>query len=221
MKVSDPSSIGLDPERLDALLQRAHREVDSGLLPSCQLAVARHGQLGLFETIGDGTNDTRYTIFSCTKAVIAGAAWLLIGEGKLSVDTKAADLVPAFGTNDKDQITLEQLLTHVGGFPNAPLPPPDWSSKDKRLERFGRWRLEYEPGTRFWYHATSAHWVVAHMVEEASGVDYRRFVAERIMGPLGLDRFQLGVPESEQGDIATLSLTGEPPTRTSWRRSSE
>ena len=210
--VSDPSRVGLDPERLAALLERARREVDQGLLPSCQIAVARHGQLGLFETLGEADGTARYTIFSCTKAIVAAAAWLLIGEGKLDPGMRAADLIPGFGSNGKDAITLEQLLTHTGGFPNAPLGPPEWSSKDARLARFARWRTEFEPGTRFWYHPTSGHWVIAHMIEEASGQDYRRFIAERVTGPLGLARFEVGVAHDAQDDITELVKTGEPPT---------
>jgi CubicO group peptidase (beta-lactamase class C family) len=210
--VSDPGRVGLDPERLGALVERARREVDQGLLPSCQLAVARHGRLGLFETLGDADETARYTIFSCTKAVVGAAAWLLMGEGKLHTGMRAAELVPEFGSNGKDAITLEHLLTHTGGFPNAPLGAAEWSSKEARLARFARWRTEYQPGSRFWYHPTSAHWVVAHMVEEAAGPDYRRFIGERIMDPLGLVRFQLGVAKDIQGDITELTKTGEPPS---------
>lgn len=54
-------------------------------------------------------------------------------------------------------------------------------------------------GSRFWYHPTSAHSVVAHMIEEAAGQDYRRFIASRIMEPLGLGRFQLGVTKDARG----------------------
>ena len=206
----DPGRVGLDSERVAALVQRARREVDQGLLPSCQLAVARHGRLGLFETIGRADSASRYTIFSCTKAVVAAAAWLVVGDGRMTPETRAAELVPEFGSNGKDRITLEHLLTHTGGFPNAPLGAPEWSSKEARLARFARWRTEYEPGTRFWYHPTSAHWVVAHMIEEASGQDYRRFIAERLMEPLGLGRFQVGVGRDAQGDVTELVKTGEP-----------
>ena len=66
------------------------------------------------------TNDTLYTIFSCTKAIMSSAAWLLIGEGKLDVRERAAEIVPEFGTNGKDVVTVEQLLLHTAGFPNAP-----------------------------------------------------------------------------------------------------
>ena len=47
-------SVAIDPNALDALLTRARREVDDGLLPSCQVAVARDGELVALETFGDG-----------------------------------------------------------------------------------------------------------------------------------------------------------------------
>ena len=211
-EVLDPASLGLDPEKVEALVARARREVEEGLLPSCQLALARDGQLALFETLGSATNDNRYVVFSCTKALMAGAAWLLIGEGDLSPDTVVADLVPEFGSNGKEVVTLENLLTHTAGFPNAPLGPPEWFTREGRLERFGRWRLEFEPGSRYWYHPTAAHWVVGELIERVTGGDYRTFVNQRVLDALGLSRFRLGVAEGDQGDVTTLEIRGEPAT---------
>ena len=48
----------IDPSRLEALLERARREVDDGLLPSCQIALAYQGELVAFETFGDASDDT-------------------------------------------------------------------------------------------------------------------------------------------------------------------
>ena len=46
--------------------------------PSCQIAIARHGELEVFEAFGDATTDTRYVVFSATKAFVASAVWALI-----------------------------------------------------------------------------------------------------------------------------------------------
>ena len=35
---------GLVPERVEALEERARREIDEGLLPSCQFAIAKDGE---------------------------------------------------------------------------------------------------------------------------------------------------------------------------------
>jgi len=210
--LADAGEFGVDAAKLEELRRRAHREVDDGLLPSCQLALARNGRLLLFETIGDAAPSSRYVIFSTTKGIIAGAIYLLVGEGSLSWDTKAADLIPEFGTNGKQDITVEQLLTHTSGFPMAPGNPVKMATKEGRLERFATWRLNWEPGTRFEYHPVAAHWVLAELIERASDTDFRDFVHTRIFDPLALTTFRLGVPPEEQGDINELRAVGELPT---------
>jgi CubicO group peptidase (beta-lactamase class C family) len=210
--MQDLHRLGIDPAAVDVLLARARRDVDSGLLPSCQIALARTGDLAVFATFGDAPLESRYVIFSCTKALVAGAIWFLIGDGTLDVGERVAELIPGFGANGKDAITVEQLLLHTAGFPRAPLGPPAWLDREARLARFAAWRLNWEPGTRVEYHPTSAHWVLAEIIERVSGMDYRRFVTTRICEPLGLAALRLGVPEAEQDDINELQIVGKPPT---------
>jgi CubicO group peptidase (beta-lactamase class C family) len=207
--VVEPESLGIDAGRLDELRTRVRREIDDGLLPSCQFAVARNGRLAAFETVGAADPDTRYVIFSATKAFVASAVWLLIGDGSLEIDRRVADYIPEFATNGKDVVTVEQVMLHTSGFPRAPLGPPAWADRDRRLEAFAKWRLNWEPGTAHEYHPTSAHWVLAELIERISGRDYRDFVHERVTGALGLPRV-VGIPPDEQDNIAELSLCGEP-----------
>ena len=202
----------LDRDRLSELVTRARREVDEGLLPSCQVALAWRGELEVFEAIGDTTPDTRYPVFSCTKPIVAGAVWALIGDGLVDVATPAADYVPELASNGMDAITVEQVMLHTSGFPHAPLGPPAWATREGRLAAFARWRCNWEPGSRYEYHATSAHWVLAEIIERVTGDDFRDVVAERVTGPAGIARRVLGVPGDEQDGIATAEVRGEPPT---------
>jgi CubicO group peptidase (beta-lactamase class C family) len=155
------------------------------------------------------TNDTLYTIFSCTKAIMSAAAWLLIGDGKLKASERAAEIVPEFATNGKDVITVEQILLHVGGFPNAPYPQGEWGDRKKRLERFSKWRLEWPVGSKFEYHPTSGFWVIAEIIERRTGKDFRQFVQERISTPLGLPELRVGLPKEHHGRVAELCYVGE------------
>ncbi len=206
----------IDEAKLDDLLARAQRDVDDGLLPSCQLAVGIDGKVPVFETFGDATNEHRYVIFSATKGVVAAAIWLLIGDGLLDPSAPVADTIEEFAANDKHTITAEQLLSHTAGIPRAPLGPPEWFDRERRIERFAQWRLNWEPGTRCEYHGTSAHWVLGEMIERISGSDYRDFVHERIADALGLAALRLGVPEAQQDDIRRVVAVGEPPTDEEW-----
>ena len=78
----------------------------------------------------EADDDSLYCIFSCTKAITSAAAWLLIQEGKLSVDERVADIVPEFGSHGKDVIHVEQLFTHTAGFPAAPFDPAVFLDRD-------------------------------------------------------------------------------------------
>jgi CubicO group peptidase (beta-lactamase class C family) len=197
----------MTPE-IDALLTRARQEIDAGLLPSCQLALARHGELEVFEAYGDATTDTRYIVFSATKAFVASLVWVLIGEDLIDVSKRVVDYIPEFAPNGKDVITVEQVMLHTSGFPYAPLGPPAMLTREGRVERMAEWRLNWEPGTAYEYHPESAHWVLAEIVDRVTGGDYRDLLQERITKPAGITERVLGTsapvaPVSEVGEEAT------------------
>jgi CubicO group peptidase (beta-lactamase class C family) len=190
------------------LLDTARADVDSGWLPSCQLAVARDNELLAFETFGAATDDTQYCIFSCTKPIVASAVWQLIGDGVLDVTRPASAYVPELTANDLGAVTVEQVMLHTGGFPNAPMPALEGGDPVRRRARFAQWKSEWEPGTRFEYHAGSAHWVLVDVIERLSGLGYRDFVEQRVTKPLDLPRL-LGIPEDEQANVAPFVQVGE------------
>src|SRR4029450_791270 len=153
--VSSPESLGIDPAKLQKLYARAQRDVDEGIVPSCQLAVARHGKLGALRSFGAAAADSLYVIFSCSKAITSAAAWQLLETGKLGLDERVADVIPEFATNGKDVIRVEQLFTHTSGFPQAPSGPRDWARREALRARFGGWGLHWGAGTRVQYHRGS------------------------------------------------------------------
>jgi CubicO group peptidase (beta-lactamase class C family) len=216
-----PESLGIDPAKLEALFQRAEREVRDGLLPSVQIAVARHGKIAAMRTFGRvthegrdaaATNETLYVIFSATKAFTSAAAWLLLQEGRLRLDRRVADLIPEFAGNGKEAITVEQLFTHTCGFPYAPFRPLEWDDRDARLARFRRWRLNWAPGTRFEYHPTASMWAIAELIERLSDMPFRDFIRARIAAPLGLPDVHVGLPRAQHHRLADIQHVGALPT---------
>ena len=149
--------MAINQTNVQKLIGRARREVDEGLLPSAQVALAQNGELVAFETFGDASNDTLYVVYSATKAFVAGAMWALIGDGLIDVSKLVGDYVPEFATNGKETITVEQVMLHTSGFPAAPLLVSQGDTSTGRCAAFARWRLNWEPGTRFEYHPSSAH----------------------------------------------------------------
>ena len=210
--IDNPEDIGIDPIKLQALLDRAAEEVKIGLLPSAQIAIAKNGKLAAFQTFGDATNESLYSIFSATKAITSAAAWLLIQEGKLDTSIKVSEIVPEFATNDKQDITIEQLFTHTAGFPSAPFRPTDWNDKARRAERYASWTLNWAPGSRFEYHPTSSMWMIAEIIERLSGQSFTDFVRQRIALPLGLPDLWVGCPTEQHHRITEVMHVGDPLT---------
>jgi CubicO group peptidase (beta-lactamase class C family) len=200
----------IDRAAVDALVHRAHREVDDGLVPSCQLALAFEDEIVMSETIGAAAADTRYLVFSATKPFVAGAMWALIGDGLLDPAQRVAELVPEFSSFEKDAITIEQAMLHTSGFPHAPLAVLEGDTSAGRCRAFARWRLNWEPGTRFEYHASSAHWVLAELIERVTGADFRDVIEARVTEPAGLPRV-LGI-DPRSYSFAELVNVGQPPS---------
>ena len=193
---------------LAQLMAAAQREVDEGRTPACQLALAINGELIALEGFGAANDSTRFSAMSCTKEVVAATMLALISERSLTVEMPVVDLFPEFGTNGKHAVTVEQLQVHTAGFPDAPMGPDQWYERGRRVEKMATWRLQWAPGSRCRYHATSAQWVLAEVIERIGGQDFRDQMHSRVTEPLGLPRI-VGIEESEQHDIADIVLVYE------------
>ena len=205
-----PQATPVDSSRVTALIERVREEVDAGLLPAAQVAVAIDGEVVVDATFG-AEDSTRFIPFSATKVLTAAAIWRLIADAGLDVTRTVASYVPSFGANDKETVTVEQVLLHTGGFPMAPLGPRDWSTREGRQAAFSGWKLDFAPGERYVYHPTAGHWVLCEVVEAVAGEPYLDALHHLVTEPLGLPRL-LGIPLDEQDGIAEVVAVGDPAT---------
>jgi CubicO group peptidase (beta-lactamase class C family) len=211
---SNPEALGLDPRPLERLCALIERHVAESRHPGAQVAVARRGKLALFRAFGrarvepDAAADARslFLLYSNTKVVTAAALWMLAEDGLLRFGDTVAQHVPGFEAHGKGGITVLQLLTHQGGFPNADVPEAAWEDHDLLRRTVCGFTLEWTPGSRLVYHPAAAHWAAAVLIEAlAGGEDFRAFIQRRVIAPLGLeDELFVGLPEAEQGRAAGI-----------------
>jgi CubicO group peptidase (beta-lactamase class C family) len=200
MELVSPDDVGIDRSRLELFCARVRLQVEQGILPSAQVAAARDGRLVAFDTYGDATNDSRYITQSVGRNVVAAVVWKLLGERLLSLDERVADVIPEFATNGKEVVTLEHVLTHSAGLPFAPLGYPKMLDRATRLAAFGRWRLDWEPGSRLQFHLTSAAWIIAELVERKTGRTFADYLRTEVVEPLGLG-LVLPLPAEQYGQV--------------------
>ena len=218
MAESEVLITAVNPKKLDVLRQRASKEIEEGLLHAAQYAVAKDGEVIWQESLGNARDDSLIPVFSSTKAVMSAAAWLVIQDGLLDVNETVADIIPEFATNGKESIKVVQLFLHTSGFPMAPFRPVEWDDRESRLARFSSWRLNWEPGSKFEYHPTSSMWVIAEIVERKTNMDFRDFIRTRIVEPLGLQDFFVGLPSHENDRVLALEHVGDALTSEDYAR---
>ncbi|MBI3636872.1 MAG: beta-lactamase family protein [Candidatus Rokubacteria bacterium] len=206
LDTAKPSALGLDDRALERLHDLVTRHVAEGRHPGAQWAIARHGKLATFATLGDARleprapagEETLWLLYSNTKVITACAVWILAERGALSFTDRVAEHLPGFEANGKGEITIIQLLTHQGGFPSAEVPKAAWEDHDLLRKIVCNFTLEWTPGSRVHYHALAAHWTAAALIEALTKTDYRAFIREHIIEPLGLGREMfVGLPDAE------------------------
>jgi len=214
LSVATPSSLGLDGPALDRLQELITRHLAEGRYPGAQIALARDGKLALFRTFGDARldparvparEDSLWLLYSNTKVITASALWVLAEQGALRFTDRVAEHVPGFEANGKGDITIIQLLSHQGGFPNADVPKAAWEDHELLRRAVSGFTLEWTPGSRVHYHGRAAHWVAAVLIEALTKTDYRAFIREQVIEPLGLgDELFVGLPDARHERAADM-----------------
>jgi CubicO group peptidase (beta-lactamase class C family) len=208
------TAAGFRAEQIERLSKLIETHIAEGRYPGAQVALARHGKLAFTRNFGlarispatPARDDTVWRLYSNTKVITAAAIWLLVEEGALSFNDRVAEHVPEFARHGKGDITIRQVLTHQGGFPNAPATPSEaWEDHQLLRRLVCDFTLEWTPGTRLHYHTSSAHWVCAVLIEAITKQDFRDFIRTRVIEPLGLSaELYVGMNEAEQQRCAEI-----------------
>jgi CubicO group peptidase (beta-lactamase class C family) len=152
--------------------------------------------------------ETLCLVFSTTK----GATSVLANSFSLNWDDSVASIWPEFANNNKEKITIRQLISHRAGLPyiESRLDLADviaWHPVIKALETQ---RPIWEPGTAHGYHATTFGWLVGEVIRRVSNKSaFSQVFEEKIRKPLNLD-FYIGLPESLNSRVAVLDLIKPP-----------
>ena len=208
--MTSSSRTRISRDGLAALHARIRREVELDLISAAQLAIAYEGEVIECSAFGGATTDDRFCIFSATKTLTATALLPHLADGTIDLTAPVARYVPEFGANGKHEVSVLQLLTMQGGFPRAVMSRRRWGTSDERLQQIAEWTLEYRAGAHTEYHAISAHWVIAALIEAVSGSSYVDLIHERVVAPAGA-RPVLGPAAYADRSPVTIRAIGEYP----------
>jgi CubicO group peptidase (beta-lactamase class C family) len=228
---AQPTDVGLCPERTQRLMDVLRREVANGRLPGAVAMIARRGQIGLFEAVGQqdpGTGtpmktDSIFRIYSMTKPVVSVAVMMLVERGQLLLSDPVSRWLPEYANQQvatasglepvRQAATVQDLLRHTAGLTYEFL-------GDSAVQRqYGEVKIASRERTNAEFSQTLAAvplqfqpgtvWaysratdVLGRLVEVVSGQGLGAFLQAEIFGPLGMVDTGFAVPPEQQHRIA-------------------
>lgn len=194
-----PSAFPTRDERLQAQLDRIRARLG---IPGVSVTMILpdgstwSGASGLAEvaTRTPVTPDTAFAYASMTKTFTSAVILQLVGEGRLRLADRAADLLPPLSVTIDRRITVGMLLNHTSGladyFLNPKIDPPlqrrrsvAWTPDDA-LRYLGKRRSP--PGGPFYYSNTN-YLLLGLIVERVTGRTLAAEIRTRVLEPNGLD----------------------------------
>jgi len=224
---ADPAQGGLSAGAVERIWRGAVGLYRSGVHPAVQVCVRREGAVVLDRAIGHArgngpedppdcdaelaTPDTPFVIYSGSKALTAVVVHLVSERGALDIEDRVCKYIPDYAAHGKGDITIAHVLAHRAGVPNLPKEAFDLDRAGDRefmLKTLCAAKPFVKPGKFLAYHAVSGGYILAEVVERATGKDLSTILNEEIRAPLGFRWTGYGVRRSEIPTVAVNYVTG-------------
>jgi len=196
-----PEEVGINAQSLsnvDDIIQEAIRKGDA---PGGVLIVGKDNKIVYYKAYGNRrvkpniepmTKDTIFDLASCSKVLgTSTMAMLLIQDGKLSLDTPVADILPQFARNGKGDVKVWNLMTHTSGLK----PYCDWKKAEEKrggkptsdalIDYISSLEKSYPTGQFYWYSCLN-FLTLARVNETVAGESMHSFLKRRVWDPLEL-----------------------------------
>ena len=218
--VATPESQGVSAAAVRRVADEVEEYVKNGTIVGGELLIIKNRKTILHEVYGERDREdkramergTIFNIRSMTKPLTGVAVQMLADEGKLRLDDPVAKYLPGFDNDKSKAITIEQLLQHRSGLPLTILTVriDQYSDLQTQAKAIGEKGPQFKPGEKFWYSDAGSD-AAAAVVEQISGTTIDRFVAERILQPLGMaDSFYLSKADDPRKKRVASLYIGSP-----------
>ena len=228
---AQPADVGLCPERTQRLMDVLRREVASGRLPGAVAMIARRGQIGLLEAVGQQDpatgvpmkTDSIFRIYSMTKPVVSVAVMMLVERGQLLLSDPISRWLPEYAHQQvatanvlepvRHTATVQDLLRHTAGLTYEFLGDSSVQRQYDAVQIASRERSNAEFSLTLaalplqfqpgtvWAYSRATD-VLGRLVEVVSGQGLGAFLQAEILGPLGMVDTGFAVPPEQHHRIA-------------------
>jgi CubicO group peptidase (beta-lactamase class C family) len=143
--------------------------------------------------------NTLVNVFSVTKGVTAICFAMLADRGVLAYSDEVSKYWPEFAANNKENITVEMLLSHQAGLCGLrdTTQIEDFYDQDSIARRLAAMEPLWKPGTRSGYHSLTFGPLTNELFRRAEGRTLGRFIRDEIAIPFGID-IAIGLNDEQQ-----------------------
>jgi CubicO group peptidase (beta-lactamase class C family) len=206
-KSQNPQSIkmaGLNVDQLNRLSAAIHRDVADDLYDGASVIVARHGVIGLHDSVGYANRaanrrlniDDVFNILSVSKAFTDVIILSLIEQGELALTTRVGDIIPELNAKAKETVTIFHLLTHTAGSPPVLFPVESklMGNLDAVIQAICPLEPIAVPGKFVSYSPLWGHAMLGEIIRRLDGNKraLRDIFQNELFGPLGMKDTALG-----------------------------
>ena len=184
-ELTAPEAVGLSSAQLDSFLSALEKQREVAMHG---LLVAREGKPVLAAAAPGYGVAVRHQTHSMCKTITGLCIGILVGEGRLDIDTPAyriiGDGLPALLSGRTKAITVRHLLSMSSGvFFNemGAVTEEDW------VRAFFDSSVTFVPGKKFAYNSMNSY-ILSVIVERITGMTLAAFAEERIFRPLGIEK---------------------------------
>jgi CubicO group peptidase (beta-lactamase class C family) len=199
-----PKTDGVRTEMLERIAPLIQASIAAGHYPGAVVLVGHRGRViyrGVFGNrrilpdVAPMRFDTLFDAASLTKVMATTPAIMqLVEQNRIQLDTPVAQYWPAFANNNKESITVRELLTHTSGLP-AEITPHSRADAIVKIERL---KPAHKPGTKFLY--SDVNFIaLGHLIEEITDEELDHYAHDHIFQPLGM-RHTLFLPDVNSRD---------------------
>jgi uncharacterized protein YbbC (DUF1343 family)/CubicO group peptidase (beta-lactamase class C family) len=197
LAVAPPAAVGMSAERLAHIDAVVAESIAKKECPGAVVLIGRHGKVVFRKAYGNRavapavepmTTDTVFDMASLTKVVAtATSVMALVEDGRIRLQDRVARHIPEFasGGGARDQVTVEELLTHRAGLAADDPMALYTGSREEIFERKYRQPLANPPGARFVY-SDVGYEVLGELVRTVSGLPLDEYAARHVFEPLGM-----------------------------------
>jgi len=191
--------------------------VETGTECGCQAALYIDGELAVNAYAGwtDWTKtkkvdeNTIFPIFSTGKPGSSTVLHRLVEAGKLSYDTRIADIWPEFGCNGKEDMRVWHVLSYRAGLYEVPqASPEELADFNVMTEKMAQQTPAQEYPIKQKYHPRTYGWLTGGIACHLLGrKDYFNIFKEYVGSPAGMDRYYYGAPANDPNAAWLVSST--------------